>query len=67
MALQAAQITAHADHGGLLQITLPLPARLCGSVAGLPVGLLILGAAGDDEALLVFAASVGSMFDDAIN
>lgn len=59
MALQAAQITAHADHAGLLQITLPLPARLCGSVPDLPVGLSSLGAAGDYQALLDFAASVG--------
>jgi Asp-tRNA(Asn)/Glu-tRNA(Gln) amidotransferase A subunit family amidase len=67
MALQAAQITAHADHAGLPQITLPLPVRLCGCLVGLPVGLSILRAAGDDEALLAFAASVGSIFHDATN
>ena len=59
-------VDAIAGHAGLPQITLPLPKRFTASVGDLPVGLSILGAAGDDEALLAFATTLGHGFDDAI-
>ena len=60
-------VDAIAGHAGLPQITLPLARRFRASTNGLPVGLSILGAAGDDEALLAFATTLNSVFDFAIN
>ena len=58
-------VDAIAGHAGLPQITLPLPRRFTASTKGLPIGLSILGAAGDDEALLAFAATLDSVFNVA--
>ena len=58
-------VDAIAGHAGLPQITLPLPMRFTASTKGLPIGLSILGAAGDDEALLAFAATLDSVFNVA--
>ena len=55
-------VDAIAGHAKLPQITLPLPMRFTASTKGLPIGLSILGAAGDDEALLAFAANLDSTF-----
>lgn len=55
-------VDAIAGHAGLPQITLPLPERFTRGVGGLPVGLSILGAAGEDEALLAFASSLDDSF-----
>ena len=60
-------IDAIAGHAGLPQITLPLPERFTPGVTALPMGLSILGVAGDDEALLAFAATLHNVFGDAID
>ena len=60
-------VDAIAGHAGLPQITLPLTRRFTASTNSLPVGLSILGAAGDDEALLAFATTLNSVFGIAID
>ena len=61
----SAQYAGGGDAAQGAVIALPLPERIAASAEGLPAGLPILGAAGDDGALLAFAAKLHSAFNIA--